>query len=111
MLANPDLQPSASMNRWTLAILTFHFTLVHVPGTVHGPDGLSRRPPQIGDEPEPEDDFEDWIDQVHGFMHLINDSPYVRRAQHTIYTLATDIAPDGQDPPYIIITRISTTPA
>src|SRR5216684_2296065 len=33
MLANPDLQPSASMNRWILAILTFHFTLVPVPGT------------------------------------------------------------------------------
>jgi len=31
MLANPDLQPGASINRWILAILTFHFVLVHVP--------------------------------------------------------------------------------
>ena len=42
MLANPDLAPSASMNRWIVSILLFHFTLVHVPGTRHGPDGLSR---------------------------------------------------------------------
>jgi hypothetical protein len=53
----------------------FHFTLVHVPGTHHGPDGLSRRRPQTGDEEEPEDDFEDWINQVNGFMHFINQPP------------------------------------
>ena len=41
MLAKPDLSPSASVNRWILSILTFHFDLVHVPGTMHGPDGLS----------------------------------------------------------------------
>ena len=41
MLANPDLSPSASINLWILSILTFHFDLVHVPGTMHGPDGLS----------------------------------------------------------------------
>jgi hypothetical protein len=53
----------------------FHFTLVHVKGTHHGPDGLSRRRPQPGDIDEPEDDFEDWIDQVNGFMHIVNPSP------------------------------------
>ena len=62
MLKNPDISPSASVNRWILSILMFHFTLVHVPGIHHRPDGLSRRPPQPGDEDEPEDDFEDWID-------------------------------------------------
>ena len=41
MLVNPDLTPSASMNRWIISILLFHFTLIHVPGTQHGPDGLS----------------------------------------------------------------------
>ena len=75
MLANPDIAPSASINRWILGILMFHFTLVHVPGTHHGPDGLSRRRPQPGDEEEPEDDFEDWIDQVNGFIHFINPLP------------------------------------
>ena len=61
MLSNPDIQPSASINRWILSILTFHFTLVHVKGTLHGPDGLSRHPPQPGDLEE-EDDFKDWVD-------------------------------------------------
>ena len=33
MLANPDLALFASMNRWIVSILLFHFALVHVPGT------------------------------------------------------------------------------
>jgi hypothetical protein len=41
MLSNPDIQQSASINRWILSILTFHFDLVHVKGMFHGPDGLS----------------------------------------------------------------------
>ena len=75
MLKNPDIAPSASINRWILAILMFHFTLVHVPGSHHGPDGLSRRRRQPGDEDEPDDDFKDWIDQVNCFMHFINPTP------------------------------------
>ena len=60
MLANPDIQTSASVNRWIVAILTFHFDLVHVKETYHGPDGLSRCPAQPGDVlDEGEDDFED----------------------------------------------------
>ena len=74
MLSNPDIAPFASINRWIVSILMFHFTLVHIPGSYHGPDGLSRRRPQLGDPEEPEDDFEDWIDQVNGFIHLINPS-------------------------------------
>ena len=75
MLANPDIAPSASINRWILGILMFHFTLVHVPGTHHGPDGLSRRQQQPGDEDDPDDDFEDWVDQVNGFLHFIDPPP------------------------------------
>ena len=41
MLRKPDIAPSASINRWILAILAFHFELVHVPGASHGADGLS----------------------------------------------------------------------
>lgn len=41
MLVNPDLMPSASMNHWIASILLFHFTLVYIPGTQHGLDGLS----------------------------------------------------------------------
>ena len=76
MLSNPDIAPSASINRWILGILMFHFTLVHVPGTHHGPDGLSRRKPQPGDEEEEEDDFEDWVDQVNGFLHFLDPLPF-----------------------------------
>jgi hypothetical protein len=47
--------------------------LTHVVGTYHGPDGLSRRPCQDGDDEEKnyELDFKDWIDQLHRFMHQI----------------------------------------
>jgi hypothetical protein len=74
MLSNPDISPSASINQWIVAILTFHFDLVHIPGTHHGPDGLSRQPRQVGDEEDRDDkeDFTDWIDQLHGFLHQIN---------------------------------------
>jgi hypothetical protein len=40
MLANLDIQPSASINHWIVAILTFHFELVHVKSTFHRPDVL-----------------------------------------------------------------------
>ena len=54
----------------------FHFELVHVPGTHHSPDGLSRRRPQPDDEPEPEDNnFEDWVDNVNSFIHMVNPYP------------------------------------
>ena len=86
MLKNPDVSPSASMNRWILAILMFHFTLVHVPGSHHGPDGLSRRRPQPDDQDDPEDDFEDWIDQVNGFMHFINPTPSRAMLEHGTVT-------------------------
>ena len=72
MLANPDLSPSASINCWILSILTFHFDLVHILGTMHSPDGLSRCRLQPGDKPEAEDDFDDWIDRLYSFMHFIN---------------------------------------
>ena len=74
MLQNPDIAPSTSINRWIVSILMFHFTLVHVAGSHHGPDGLSRCPRQPDDDPSDEnDDFEDWIDNLHGFIHQIND--------------------------------------
>ena len=60
------------MNHWILMILMFYFTLVHVPGTHHMPDRLSRWKPQPGDKEKPEDDFEDWIDDINGFLHYLN---------------------------------------
>jgi hypothetical protein len=73
MLNNPDIQPNAAVNRWIAAVLLFDFDLVHVPGTKHMvADGLSRRQP-MEEDPQEEDDFEDWIDKVHGFaMEVLN---------------------------------------
>ena len=102
MLANPDIAPSASINRWILSILMFHFTLVHVPGSHHGPDGLSRRRPQPGDEEEPDDDFDDWIDQVNGFMHFVNPLPTSSLATTTsppvtCFIMTSDTQDDAQN--------------
>ena len=81
ILNNPDINPSATINCWILSILTFHFTLVHVPGTMHGPDGLSQHHAQPGNDPEPEDNFNNWVDQLYGFVHLIN--PPLHTVQHS----------------------------
>jgi len=72
MLNNPNIQPNAIINRWIAGILLFDFMLKHVPGASHGPDRLPRCPAQPNDEPEPTDDYEDWIDKLYGFMHMIN---------------------------------------
>lgn len=106
MLQNPDIAPSASINRWILAILTFQFELVHVPGTHHGADGLSRRPKQPGDEERDEnqldDDFDDWIDNLYGFLHLINPSPYLsqtskKTARRSVATFVHRVRPSTDD--------------
>ena len=95
MLNNPDIAPSASINCWIVSILTFHFELRHVPGKQHGPDGLSRRPPQPGDLLEEEDDpeeFNDWVDNLYGFTHLINPSLPATRSASFLFTLASQLA-------------------
>ena len=56
MLNNPELGPNATINRWIEKILMFHFELRHVPGKTFGPDGLSRRDEQPGDEQYPPDE-------------------------------------------------------
>ncbi len=71
MINNPDMNPSAVINRWVAGILLFDFKLVHIPGVKHGVDGLSRRRPQPGDEPAQGDD-PDWVDKMYGFVHIIN---------------------------------------
>ncbi len=87
MLSNPDIAPSASINRWIVSIMMFHFDLVHVPGSFHGPDGLSRRRRQSDDEEEANDDsFDDWVDQVNGFLHMIS-TPTDRRIEQPPITI------------------------
>jgi hypothetical protein len=82
MLKNPDVAPSANMNRWILSILMFHFTLEHVPGTHHGPYGL--QPGDEEEDSEADEEFEDWIDKVNRFMHMINEPANFQHQQHNI---------------------------
>jgi hypothetical protein len=71
MINNPDLQPTATINRWIAGILLFHFKLVHISVDKHaGPEGLSCRPPTAKDPPE-EDDIEDWLDDVYSFAVVL----------------------------------------
>jgi len=56
MLNHPEMGPNATINRWIEKILMYHFELRHVPGAIFGPDGLSRRDPQPGDEVYPPDE-------------------------------------------------------
>jgi len=63
MLNEPDLQPSAAVNRWIQGILMFDFTLIHVPATkFQGPDALSRRVPAEGEAVIADDDS--WLDDI-----------------------------------------------
>ena len=62
MLNAPDLQPSASVNRWIQGILMFDFILVHVAGIKFvGPDALLCWELQEG-EYVPDD--EEWLDNI-----------------------------------------------
>ncbi|KIJ08865.1 hypothetical protein PAXINDRAFT_18031 [Paxillus involutus ATCC 200175] len=64
MLNDPNLQPNAAVNRWVQGILLFDFTLVHVPATqFKGPDALSRKELEEGEEPPGEYD-DSWVDSI-----------------------------------------------
>lgn len=66
MINNPDIQPTAVLNRWIAGIKLFDFDLVHVPGKdFKGPDGLSRRALGEGEKVDGED-VDEWIDEVLG---------------------------------------------
>ena len=94
MLSNPDIQPSASINKWILSILTFHFDLVHVKGTFYGPDRLSQCPRQPGDVPSEEENFyfKDWIDNLHGLLHVVQ----TLAGDHTKAILSGQIVGEGR---------------
>lgn len=44
------------------------FKLVHIPGRIHGPDGVSRRPHYAGDTPE-------WDELAHNEPSHLHDKP------------------------------------
>jgi hypothetical protein len=89
------------------------FYLVHIPGAFHGPDGLSRRRAQPGDVEEKEDDFDDWIDQVHSFLHMILpiSNHIVEQPPATVYMLSGSLTrKDDDDDVYDEHTRIVSNP-
>jgi hypothetical protein len=62
MLANPDIQRSAAINRWISAIQLFDFKLVHVPAEKHqGPDSLE---PILSEDDDDDGDPEEWVDGI-----------------------------------------------
>ena len=96
MLNHPEMGPNATINCWIEKVLMFHFTIKHMSGKSSGPDGLSRREVQPGDEeylldedsgetnlipkivltegipPPPEfDDFKDQIDLRSGYLQTL----------------------------------------
>jgi hypothetical protein len=67
----------------------------------HGPDGLSRRPCQDGDdEKDDEADFKDWIYQLHRFMHQINVvTPHTPSFSHILtFTLSMGFSEEDINP-------------
>jgi hypothetical protein len=123
MLNSPDTVPSASINHWIVSILTFHFKLQHVPGKQHGPNGLLRQPLQIedndnddtGEDPE---SFDDWVDNLYGFVHLVNPTTTMPRTSqflHIFVSVCIDDADNPQPPKqepaldYNIIPRMANT--
>ena len=73
--------------------------LILVAGTHHSPDGLLCRPIQPGDEVTHDDqDFGDWIDRLHSFIHQI--IPIMRRVTtatlNPIFTLVPELDSDAQ---------------
>lgn len=95
MIDNPDIQPNATINRWIAGILLFTFKLVHVPGSKHGPDGLSRRR-KVEEDPEEEDDWEEWLDREYGFsMELLNfegnTSRYNRESKRNAHRVTMEV--------------------
>jgi hypothetical protein len=65
MLNNPDVLPSATLNRWIAYIQLFQFKLKHVPKELHkGPDGLSRRAHAEEDGEDPtQAEFEEEVER------------------------------------------------
>ena len=103
MLNNPDTAPSASVNRWIVSIFTFHFELWHVPGKIHGPNGLSCRPPQPGDldDDEDPDAFDDWVDHLYGFLHFLNPTTPALQTNDLLYQFAAEqsLIPESDSDP------------
>jgi hypothetical protein len=88
MLNNPDIRPNTTINHWMASILLFDFKLVHIPSATHGPNSLFHQLAQPDDPPEPEDNYENWINQAYRFIHIINLTT-AKQESHLVLSLFT----------------------
>ena len=87
---------------------------------MHGPDGLSWQPPQPKDDSDGEEcnkdteEFEDWIDNVYGFVHMVNQTVAVPCTEQFLLMLALEKRmahpyvvpnPPSEKPNYDVILR------
>ena len=76
----------------------------------HRPDGLSRCPPQPSDLSDEEnlEDFDDWVDNLYGFIHLLNPPVLTSASAQLLCAFTTEqthhqpkdtVDADHKDPP------------
>jgi len=53
---------------------------------------MSRRRAQPGDDPNPPDDIDDWVDELYGFMHMINTDGPQRQPQSSVAIFVSEAA-------------------
>ena len=90
---------------------------------MHGPDSLLQQPPQLDDDSdgkeseEEAEEFEDWIDNLYSFAHMINIQVPVPCLERLVHILALEptfshayTTPDAQfgEPNYDFIPRSAT---
>jgi len=53
---------------------------------------MSRHQPQPDDEADPPNDIDDWIDELYGFMHVINTNYPCRQPQARVAVFVSEVA-------------------
>jgi hypothetical protein len=92
MLNHPDLQASATINRWIQGILMFQFKLEHIPGSKHkGPDALSRCR-FLDNKNNPDLDPDGWVDDIALMARTFQTHPNIKQV-----TLARSIRPEDKE--------------
>lgn len=89
MLRQPET-PNAAMTRWLWAIKLYDFQLIHVPAAKHvAVDGLSRR--KRAPEDEEEEDAEEWLDEMVGFVGSEREKEQERRRFGEVKSLKEEL--------------------
>ncbi len=89
MLKNPDIAPSAAVNRWIIGILSFHFVLVHVPGTRHGPRRSITKTSSRRRSATTEDGMDDFLHTHYGLLQTSQ--------LHSIFSITAEDTESSQE--------------